>query len=45
MKEKKHSAKDKPKKDAATNKISSHDGMLGSSLPPTALAVNDLYHP
>ena len=45
MTEKKHSAKDKPKKDAATNKISSHDGQLGSSLPPTALAVNDLYHP
>ena len=45
MKEKKHSAKDKSKKDAATNKISSHDGQLVSSLPPTALAVNDLYHP
>jgi hypothetical protein len=44
MKEKKHSAKDKSKKDAATNKISPQDGQLGSPLPP-ALAVNDLYHP
>jgi hypothetical protein len=45
LKEKKYSAKDKSKKDAATNKISPHDGQLGYPLFPPALAVNDLYQP